>query len=293
MTGPVPRHVYVFLAIGLVAASQSGNLVRVGDAHPAVMAAWRLLLASGIMAAFAGPRLRDILALSRAEKWLTFLAGAALAAHLMTWIAAIQRTTVANAAIFFSVNPVVTGAAAHIIFGERISPKLAASVVLGLAGVAVIGLDDFRVSADSAAGDAFSLLCSFLFTAYFLFGKKVRAKLDNRAYVAAVYGSAALCGFAAAAALGLPVLEQSQRNWLCFILLAIIPTSIGHTALNAALRYMDASRISAATLSEPVLAGLVAWWAWGEAARPSAFAGYALIAASVVVLVWDEVRGAR
>jgi hypothetical protein len=28
------------------------------------------------------------------------------------------------------------------------------------------------------------------------------------------------------------------------------------------------SRVSAATLSEPVLAGLVAWWAWGETLRP-------------------------
>ncbi|MBI5529197.1 MAG: DMT family transporter [Deltaproteobacteria bacterium] len=288
-----PRYVYAFLAIGLVAASQSGNLVRVGDAHPAVMAAWRLLLASLIMAALAGPRLRELAGLSRTEKWLAFLAGAALSAHLMTWIAAVQRTTVANAAIFFSTNPVITAIAAHLIYGERITLRLFASVVLGLAGVAVIGLDDFHLSAESASGDAFSLLCSFFFTAYFMFGKRVRAKLDNRAYVTAVYGSAALCSFAAAAALGLPVLEQSARNWLCFVLLAIIPTSVGHTALNAALRYMDASRISAATLSEPVLAGLVAWWAWGEAARPSAFAGYSLIACSVVVLVWDEFRGVR
>ncbi|MEE8410659.1 MAG: hypothetical protein V3T05_13745 [Myxococcota bacterium] len=38
--------IYIFLAIGLVAASQSGNIIRIGDAHPVAIAAWRLLLAS-------------------------------------------------------------------------------------------------------------------------------------------------------------------------------------------------------------------------------------------------------
>jgi drug/metabolite transporter (DMT)-like permease len=294
MAEKTPRSIYAFLAVGLVAASQSGNLVRLGDAHPAAMAGWRLLFAAVIMATLAGPRLREILALTRGEKLIMFAAGAALAAHLMAWIAAVQRTTVANAAIFFATNPVITAVAARLFYGERITARLLVSVALGLTGVAIIGLGDFHVSRESAAGDALSVLCSLLFTVYFLLGKKVRPRLDNRAYVAGMYGAAALVAFATVFFLGLPLTGYNARTWLCFVLLAVIPTSIGHTSFNAALRYLDASRISAATLSEPVMAGLVAWWAWGETARPSAFAGYALICASVTVLVWDGLlRAAR
>lgn len=290
MPEKIPRYVYAFLAAGLVAASQSGNIIRLGDAHPVAIAAWRLLMACGIMAALAGPRLKEMLALTRREQVMMILAGVALAVHLMAWIASVQHTTVANAAIFFATNPVITAVAAHLVFGERITGRLLLSVALGLAGVAVIGLDDFHVSADSAAGDALSVLCSVLFTVYFLLGKRVRPRLDNRAYVAGVYGAAALTSFAALLALGLPVADYAPRTWLCFALLAVIPTAIGHTSLNAALRYMDASRVSAATLSEPVLAGLVAWWAWGETLRPSAFAGYLLICLSVGILAWDGLR---
>lgn len=285
-----PRYVYAFLAAGLVAASQSGNLVRLGDAHPVAIAAWRLLMACGIMAAIAGPRLREILALSRHERVMMLAAGVALAAHLMAWIASVQRTTVANAAIFFATNPVITAVAAYAFFGERITGRLLLSVALGLFGIAVIGLDDFRVSEASAAGDALSVLCSVLFTVYFLLGKRVRPRLDNRAYVAGVYGAAASTSFIALFALGLPAVDYAPRTWLCFALLAVVPTAIGHTSLNAALRYFDASRVSAATLSEPVLAGLVAWWAWGETLRPSALLGYVLICFSVGVLVWDGLR---
>ena len=35
----------VLLAIGLLAASQSGNIIRLADAHPVAICAWRLILA--------------------------------------------------------------------------------------------------------------------------------------------------------------------------------------------------------------------------------------------------------
>ncbi|HSA22927.1 MAG TPA: EamA family transporter, partial [Myxococcota bacterium] len=92
--------VYLILAFGLLAASQSGNIIRLGDAHPAVIAFYRLALAGLVMAALAGARLRQLASLTRAERLMLLLAGAALAGHLVLWIAAVQRTTVANAALF-------------------------------------------------------------------------------------------------------------------------------------------------------------------------------------------------
>ena len=48
------------------------------------------------------------------------MAGAALATHFFAWIAAVQLSTVANAAVFFSVNPVIIALAGYFIFGERV-----------------------------------------------------------------------------------------------------------------------------------------------------------------------------
>jgi RarD protein len=287
-----PRTLVLFLAVGLLAASQSGNLIRIGDASASAIAAWRLLMASLLLAPLAGGRLAALKGLDRKDWILLGLAGVALAAHFLTWIAAVQKTTVANASTFYAINPVITAVAGHLVFGERLGRRLLGSIAVGVLGVAVIGAADMRFSREHLPGDALAVICSFLFTAYFLLGKRVREKLDNRAYVTVLYGFAAIVCFVVLAASGGPVLHYSPRSWLCFGLMALVPTMIGHTSLNYALRYLPAGRIATLSLSEPLLAGVVAFFAWGEKLRVQTLAGYALICASVVLVVLEGGRRA-
>jgi drug/metabolite transporter (DMT)-like permease len=242
-------------------------------------------MASALLVPIAGTRLRTLLALGWRDLGLLALAGVALAAHFVAWIAAVQHTTVANAAVFFAINPVITATAAHFIFGERLGRRLLGAIGLGVLGIAAIGAADLRFSADQLLGDALAVLCSLLFTLYFLLGKRLRQQLDNRVYVTALYGVAGVVSFGALVALEQPVASYEPGTWLAFLLMALVPTMLGHTSLNLALRYMDAGRISTLTLSEPLLAGLVAMWAWGEKPGPFTLVGYALICASVLVTV--------
>ncbi len=283
-----PRSAIAFLAVGLFAASQSGNIIRIGDAHPAAIAGWRLLIATALMLPLALPRMAGVRDLGGRGLALLVLAGAALALHFITWIAAVQYTTVATAAIFFSVNPVLTALGGRIFYGERGSPRLALSIGLGLAGAVVLGASDLRSAPGNLLGDGLALLCSLLFTAYMLLGKRVRLTLDNRVYVTLLYGVAAAVAFASMRAMDVPATGYTPRTWLCFLLMALLPTMLGHTSFNYALRWIDAGRISVLTLSEPALAGLVAWWAWGEQPGPATLAGYALVCLSVLVLVTEK-----
>jgi len=213
------------------------------------------------------------------------LAGVALAVHFFTWIAAVQSTTVARAAIVFAVNPVITAIAAHLVFREGISLKLALSIGLGFAGVVVIGLEDLSPGEGSLYGDALALACSLLFTGYFLLGKRLRRVLDNRVYTPSVYAIAALVSLVVLLIWRLPLVAYTPETWLCFGLMALVPTVIGHTSFNHALNFIPAGRISAATLTEPALAGLVAYFAWSEPVSAQMLVGYGLIAGSVAVLV--------
>lgn len=286
----VPRRTIAVLIIGLLAVSQSGNIIRLGDAHPVTIAAWRLALAALLLAPLAGRRLKLLARLDRGSMALLLLAGITLTAHFVTWIAAVQITTVANAAIFFSINPVITATAGHLIFGERLGARLFLAIGLGLAGVAVTGAGDLALEMDHLWGDVLALVCSALFTVYFLLGKRLRRELPSTVYITGVYGVAAITGFLVMLGLGIPFTEYDDRTWLCFGLMALIPTVLGHGALNHAVHYIDAGRISAATLVEPVLAGLVAWVAWDEAMTSWTVAGYGIICASVLVLASDMKR---
>jgi drug/metabolite transporter (DMT)-like permease len=190
--------------------------------------------------------------------------------------------------VFFSISPLLIALAGYFLFGERVGPRLLVSIGLGLAGVVIIGWGDLRLRPEYLAGDLSSMLCAVLFAVYFLVAKHVRPRLPSRVYVVVVYGTACVVSFATLFALRLPVVTYSDRTWLCFVLMALVPTMVGHSSINHAVRYISASRISVATLSEPVLAGLVAFYAWGEPVSVQTAAGYVLICLSVVVLVLDR-----
>lgn len=286
----MPRRTYLFLIVGLMALSQSGNIIRLGDAHPVAIAAWRLGIASLLLAPVAGRDLRMLVRLDRSETALLILAGIALAAHFITWIAAVQLTTVANAAIFWSINPIITASAAHLLFGERLGGRLFLAIGLGILGVALTGIGDLDIQGDNLLGDGVALVCSVLFTVYFLLGKRLRRVLPNPVYITAIYGVAAITCFVTMALLDIPFTGYDLQTWSCFLLMAVLPTMLGHGALNHAVRYIDASRISAAALVEPLLAGVVAWFAWNEAMTVWTITGYVVISLSVLVLVWDMRR---
>jgi drug/metabolite transporter (DMT)-like permease len=107
-------------------------------------------------------------------------------------------------------------------------------------------------------------------------------------YVTYLYGIAAVVGFVAMAVLEVPATGYTSRTWLCFLLMALVPTLLGHTSFNYALRWIDAGRLAVFTLVEPALAGLVAWLAWGEEPGLGSIAGYALVCLSVLVLVTEK-----
>ncbi len=288
-----PRSAYLFLAIGVVAASQSGNLIRIGTAHPLAIVSWRLLLATAVLAVFAGRELAELARLAWRDVLLVVLAGLALAGHLATWTAAVQSTTVANAAVFFAVNPVLTALAAYFFFGDKVGVSLGVAMGLGLTGVVVLGSQDLQLEPSHLRGDLLALTCAALFSAYFLIGRRLRRSLSTATYVTAVYGSAALLALAGLALLGLPIIGYGSRDWLCFGLMALVPTLIGHTSFNHALRWIDAGRVSALTLSEPFFAGAVAWLAWNEPITSHVVAGYALVMGAVLVLVSERLLRSR
>lgn len=287
-----PASVVGILALGVVAAAQSGNLVRLGgDLSPVAIAGWRLLLASAFLALLSGRSMARLGSLSLKSWGLLALGGVALAVHLLGWISGVQHTTVANAAIVFAVNPVFTALAEWAIFRERPSPRLVASVGLGLAGVLVMGWHDLGMDPVRLRGDLYVLGCSVAFSAYFLVGRRLRRELEATTYASALYAAACLPCFLAFPFLDLPFFQWSSQAWWCFGLMALVPTVLGHTSLNHALKYLGAGRVSAATLAEPLIAGVVAWLAWGEPLTGITLVGYVLITLSVVFLVMEPGGG--
>jgi drug/metabolite transporter (DMT)-like permease len=68
---------------------------------------------------------------------------------------------------------------------------------------------------------------------------------------------------------------------------------LGHSMFNYALRRVSATTISVLILLEVPGASLIAWWWLGQAPRPAALPGLALLVAGVLVVVLGGASTAR
>jgi drug/metabolite transporter (DMT)-like permease len=288
-TDRVPGRIAAFLAIGLLALSQAGNIIRMADAGPVAITAFRLLLAAFLLLPFCARRLPTLSRLNRMDVLILLAAQVAMVLHFFSWIYAVQHTTIASATLCFSINPMTTAVLAWFFFKETASPGLVASIVAGVIGVAVIGASDLRLSPDALWGNLSAILSAVLFSLYLIVARRIRKKLDADVYVTVLYGGAALIAFGVLlGTTGRISLDYSAITWAGFLAMAVVPTIIGHTSLNAASKYMNSGRISAYTLVEPLLAAVVACFVWNESITVFGTLGYAFICVSVILLVTEN-----
>jgi drug/metabolite transporter (DMT)-like permease len=281
----VKRHplLYAALAVGVGAISTAAVFIkRCDDASPAVIAAARL----GIAAALLPPicrltRGRWAMALPRHCVWPVALAGLFLGAHFFFWITSLRHTSVLSSVVIVTTNPVFVGIASMLLLKERLGGRLIGAIVLAAAGGAVIALSDRRSDPGTLYGNFMSLCGAVMASCYLLMGRRVRREVDVLAYILPVYGIAAgvLCLAAAVVAWsrGEDVLGYRSGTYVYFVLLAVVPQLVGHSALNWALRHATATLVAVCILGEPIGATVLAWWLLDERIGGWQAAGGALI----------------
>lgn len=279
---------WLALTVAVVAISWAGPLVRFSSAPALAISAWRLVFAVSFIALVLAVR-RGFLRgarLSPGEWGLGIASGLFLAGHFWSWIASVQLTTVASSVVLVSTHPFFVAGIAVAFLGERPSPREWAGIGVAVAGAAVIGWGDMALGGGALLGDGLALLAALLVALYYAIGRRLRQKLDLWAYVALVYGVAAVALFGAMVATpGVEVVSYSRVDWLVFLGLAAGPMMLGHTGVNYALRWMPAYLASLPVLGEPVGATLIAWALPGIREVPPAqtLVGGALILAGIAL----------
>jgi drug/metabolite transporter (DMT)-like permease len=264
---------YLGVGVGVLAVSTAATLIRLAQAemHSLSIAAWRLALATLILAPIAlATRRSELHALTRREWGYALGAGLLLTLHFATWITSLAYTSVAASLVLVTTHPIFVGLASHILLRERLSRGMFAAIVIAIAGSVIIGLGDLGEGSHRLWGDVLALLGGLAAAGYFLIGRRLRARLSLLAYVFPVYCTAAVVLALVVLFSGLPVLPQQRGAWLWLLLMALGPQILGHSSLNWALRYLSATYVTIAVLGEPIGATLLAWWLLGE--RPSYWA---------------------
>ena len=278
--GPVP--VYGGLALGVTAVSTAAVLIRLADAPALAIASYRLGIAAVLLLplSLAIDRTR-LLALSAREKLLMGASALCLALHFAFWIASLSHTSVASSVVIVTANPILVAIAAHVLLRESLTRSTAAGIGLGLAGGVVIALGDWDLGDRRLYGDGLALLGAAGVAGYYIIGRDLRRSMPVLAYVAPVYGLAAVVLLASSGATGAALGGFSGETYLYLVLLALVPQLLGHSSLNWALGHLPATLVAVAVMAEPVGATLLAWAILDETPPVTAVAGGALILVGV------------
>jgi len=290
--GTLSQHrAYVVLALGIAGVSTGSVFARVAvaDAHPFVISAYRLGLATFILLPFALRQGRhELRALSPHDAGQALLSGIFLAAHFATWIASLDHTAIANSVVLVSMSPLWVALLGPLVCRDRVGWRVFVCIVVALAGSAVIAAGDAGNESGAVRGDVLALAGSMCGAFYLLIGRNLRRRLSLLTYAVFCYGSAAVVLIVLAVLLRLPLSGFGRKTIAALVAMAILSQGLGHTSFNWALKWLPPHIVAAAFLGEPIGASILAYFVFGEGLTVSTAVGGSLVLFALYLLVAGE-----
>jgi drug/metabolite transporter (DMT)-like permease len=238
----------MFVLFASAAFCTSGPLARYArPLHPMMVAFGRVALAAVILIALDLPgTARAFARLTLRQRATVFAAGALLAVHFGLFLWGLDETSLPAAVSLVSLEPLSVVVCTWALFGIRPSRREQVGLVLATGGALLVargaGTGDHRL-----LGDLLVLGAVVLFGLYVSVARAMRDALPARSYAALVYASASIVLAAALPFIpgaGDAAFPPPLRASLAVIALAVIPTVIGHTAVQTAARTLPPATVA-------------------------------------------------
>ncbi len=221
--------------------------------------------------------------------WLLALGVLGVALNQVLFVSGLSRTSVAHSAILNGLTPVLVLLMAAYSGIERLRRRKFIGMGVALSGVALLNLLPGKTSGSNPAGDILIVLACLTFAWFTVFGKRVTVRhgavvVNTVAYTGAALALSPLTVFLA---WGGGLERVSTAGWLSLFYMALFPSMVCYLIYAYALEHLSASRLSAFSYLQPVLATSIAIPALGERVGAALVAGGALVFAGV----WITERG--
>ncbi len=201
------------------------------------------------------------------------------------FVTGLSRTSVAHAALMIGLTPMSVLLLASFAGQERLSITRLAGMALALAGIAVLQFGPGSHKSGSALGDILVFCGGFVFSAFTVLGKATMGRVGG--VVVNTFG------YVGTGLVLLPMTIWLSRDfsysnvtptaWASLLYMAFCPSVIGYLIYYHALSRISASKLSAFTYLQPLLATLMAIPALGEQPTSSLAFGGLMILGGVFV----------
>ncbi len=214
--------------------------------------------------------------------------GLSLGADIMLFFSALRLTTVANATVIGSCQPLIMLLIAGRLFGEKPKRHHWGLALLAMCGVAIVMFGSTGVQGWSPKGDLLSVATVAAWTGYFVFSKISSRHIESSQYTGATALICALFATPFALASGQVFDMPSGNAWIWLVVLSIGPGFTSHMLMNWSLSRIPAWLGSTLTLAIPVTATVMAWVFLGEEVVALQFVGMAVVLVALGVIVLDQ-----
>lgn len=174
------------------------------------------------------------------------------------FVMGLSRTTVAHAAIILGMGPLMVLVIAGITGLEPFTPRRAAGMAMALGGVAILKVFERHTAGPRPTwlGDTFMFLAGLTFALFTVFGKRVSTRhtsvtVNTFAYISAAVTLSPLVLWQGR---GFAFSQVSAGAWMALLYMALFPSVLCYLIFYYALARIPASRVSAFSYLQPLLA---------------------------------------
>jgi drug/metabolite transporter (DMT)-like permease len=265
--------VWGLLVAGVLGVSSAGAILSHVDSVPPLMrASWRLQITVLMLLPFAIWQFKqmDVSSRERLKERRTILiilgSGVALAAHFGTWVTSLDHTSLAHSLLFVTSHPIIIVAGTALLV-RRPHRLETAGAIIGLIGAAITLLDAKDGGEVTLWGDFLAFAGAVTVVGYIVAGRILREWMPVFVYAVPVTLLGGLLLIPVSIIMGeetaaLGWIESELLGW--FLLLAFLAGIVGHTGLNACLRWLAPLTISFAVTLEPIIGAFIGWFFFNE-----------------------------
>jgi drug/metabolite transporter (DMT)-like permease len=265
---------------GNVALAIGPWFVRIADTGPVAAGFWRLFLALPFLVLLAKANRQRLTGMGAGTLGLVAVGAVTFALDLASWHIGIGMTRLGNATLFGNAGSIVL-----LFWGFLVARTLPGrlewlAIVFALAGAAILMGRSLEISDQTLVGDLFSVAAGLLYAVYLLTLQGARESFGSWSLLVwvSLFGAPVL--LAIALALGEPVWPG---DWGPVIGLVFLSQLVGQGLMVFALKYFPPLVVGLALLTQPAVASIYGWLAFGEVLSGMDIVGMVLVGAALAV----------
>lgn len=270
------------LFIGAAAIGFAPIFTRMSPTEPVATGFWRLFLAMPMFVLLAYGEKGGARSAGFTKPWHVLavaLPGVFFAGDMGFWNTSVNTTSIANSTLLTNISPIFVAIISWLIFKERFTRVFLLGMAAAIAGSLMLMGSSVQFKPENLFGDFLGAASGIFYGSYLLSLSRLRQRMGTAHLMA--YTSLAACPVLLAAAwlMGQPLLWEGPqlRGWTILMALALISHVGGQGLIAYALAHLPATFSAIGLLLQPVVAAIVAMFAFDEQLTALQWGGGAVV----------------